>query len=92
MSDELIERVAVRIVRAVVGHSAPISGARVAAHNLHAAGLLATPTRDAAVAAKAWDEGFARGFYTGTGPQWGEGSDASEPDVVNPYEREGGAS
>lgn len=43
--------------------------------------------RDAEVAARAWDEGFTRGFYTGASGQYGPASDASEPDVTNPYER-----
>lgn len=43
--------------------------------------------RDAEVAERAWDEGFTRGFYTGTSGQYGPASDASEIDVTNPYER-----
>lgn len=41
---------------------------------------------DAAVAERAWDEGF----YAGTSGLYGPASDASEPDVPNPYERTGG--
>lgn len=48
--------------------------------------------RDAAVAARAWDEGFTRGFYIGTSPLWVEEFDASALDVTNPYEREAGES
>lgn len=44
------------------------------------------------VAESVWDEGFSRGFYVGVGPEWGIGSDASEPDVTNPYGRDGAAS
>ena len=50
------------------------------------AGLLASSERDAAVAAKAWEKGFERGFYTGTSGTFGPDSDASEADVTNPYE------
>lgn len=40
--------------------------------------------------AEKWDEGFTRGFYVGVLPEWGIGSDASEPIVVNPYETKEG--
>lgn len=50
--------------------------------------LLAEVERLRAEKAEAWDEGFTSGFYTGTGPRWGIDSDASEPNVTNPYERE----
>lgn len=50
-------------------------------------GRLATPENDAEVAAKAWDEGFSRGFHEGASGRWTPASDASEPSIDNPYER-----
>lgn len=50
--------------------------------------LLAALDDERAKRAAVWDEGFTSGFYTGTGPQWHIDSDASEPNVTNPYERE----
>ena len=58
--------------------------------NEHApAGLLASPAHDAAVAAKAWDEGFKQG-----GPMHDVNYDDPDAHTRNPYriEHEGGAS
>lgn len=33
----------------------------------------------------AWDEGFSKGFYEGSSGRWTPASDASEPDIDNPY-------
>ena len=38
------------------------------------------------VAEAAWDEGFTRGFYAGQA--YPDGTDASEPDIDNPYRNE----
>lgn len=53
------------------------------------AGMLASPEHDAAVAAKAWDEGFKQG-----GPMHDVNYDDPDAHTRNPYriEREGGAS
>lgn len=51
----------------------------VAVRELEDDGLLATDE----VKARAWAEGFERGFSTGASIQY-----ADEPDVVNPYEGE----
>lgn len=60
------------------------------AQALDAAGLLATPEHDAAVAAEAWDEGFA------TGQSRAMRHMSDEPllplSAPNPYEREAGES
>ena len=47
-----------------------------------AAGLLVTPERDAAVAAKAWDEGFKQG-----GPMHDVNYDDPDAHTRNPYDR-----
>lgn len=36
-------------------------------------------------AENAWDEGFTKGFYEGASGRWTPASDASEPDIDNPY-------
>lgn len=41
---------------------------------------------DRQVAERAWDEGFTRGFYAGQ--SYPDGTDASEPDIDNPYRKE----
>lgn len=41
---------------------------------------------DRQVAERAWDEGFSRGFYAGQA--YPDGTDASEPDIDNPYRKE----
>ena len=41
---------------------------------------------DRQVAERAWDEGFTRGFYAGQA--YPDGTDASEPDIDNPYRKE----
>lgn len=41
---------------------------------------------DRLVAERAWDEGFTRGFYAGQA--YPDGTDASEPDIDNPYRKE----
>lgn len=41
---------------------------------------------DRLVAERAWDEGFTRGFYAGQ--SYPDGTDASEPDIDNPYRKE----
>ena len=52
------------------------------AQALDAAGLLVTPEHDAAVAAKAWDEGFKQG-----GPMHDVNYDDPDAHTRNPYER-----
>ena len=54
---------------------------------LAAAGPLVTPEHDAQVAARAWDEGFTRGFYAAQ--VMPRDADASESTIPNPYEQEG---
>ena len=54
---------------------------------LAAAGPLVTPEHDAQVAARAWDEGFTRGFYAAQVMPLD--ADASESTIPNPYEQEG---
>ena len=61
--------------------------ARHAAEELDTAGLLATPEHDAAVAAKAWDEGFKQG-----GPMHDVNYDDPDAHTRNPYRREAGES
>lgn len=59
--------------------------ARMTAQALHAAGLLASPEHDAAVAARAWDEGHTAGVRNAS-------AEFDGPVQDNPYKREGGAS
>lgn len=58
---------------------------RMLAQALDAAGLLASPGRDAAVAARAWDEGHTAGVRNAS-------VEFDGPVQDNPHEREGGAS
>ena len=59
--------------------------ARMTAQALDAAGLLATHAHDAAVAARAWDEGHTAGVRNAS-------AEFDGPVQDNPYKREAGAS
>lgn len=59
--------------------------ARHAAEELDAAGLLVSPEHDAAVAARAWNEGHTAGVRNAS-------AEFDGPVQDNPYKREGGAS
>ncbi|WP_346007444.1 hypothetical protein [Janibacter terrae] len=60
--------------------------------SMDAAGLLATPEHDAAVSARAWDEGVLVGYEDRIRDEEDPLPAGELHDTPNPYEREGGAS
>ena len=80
-AEVLREHTRVSIVRCHCGWSDLWrSHAEHVAQALDVAGLLVTPEHDAAVAAKAWDEGFKQG-----GPMHDENYDDPDAHTRNPY-------